>query len=475
MNVTTVHPFYALAENRWKLVRDCIEGQDAIKRQGTGYLPATFAEEDATRYNQYLERAYFMGVTGRTQAALLGMVFRKPPVYELPPAVEALIENIDGSGQSLAQMSKAMIADLLAIGRYGLLVDYPQADENLDAETERRLGLRPTIAAYPAESIINWRWEGVQGRKQLTLLVLAEDVPDPNDDEFSHDFETVYRVLRLRDGVYTQTIYNEEGKATSKEYAPRMAGGATFDRIPFHIAGSTNNYPHPDVAPLVDMAHLNIAHYQSTAELKENQFFSAQGTLHLDCGDMDSATFQQMNPNGVSVGRRTGIITSGGGSASLLQGDSRQQDILATMAHEEKQMVAIGARLVQDGGQAQTAQAARIDASAESSTLDSLVNNASEAIEAALEDMARFVGADPEAVNYRLNTEFWEAGLSPQDLQAIQAGVGKLYGALDAIEMIRAGRIYLRDDRDNNTILEDAASTLLDGEDLDPSTELAIN
>ena len=125
-------------------------------------------------------------------------------------------------------------------------------------------------------------------------------------------------------------------------------------------------------------------------------------------------------------------------------------------------MVAIGARLVQRGGSAETAEAARINASAEASTLDTLVNNASECIEAALEDMALFLGDDPEVIEYRLNTDFWATGLSAQDLQAITAGTGKLYGAIDALEMIRAGRIYLRDDRDNETIAADAASSALD-------------
>ena len=465
MPVSTTHPEYALARPRWRLVRDCLAGQDAVKRQGVAYLPATFAADDPLRYEQYIGRAFFMGVTGRTHAALLGMVFRKAATYTLPPQVEALIEDIDGSGQSLTQLSKTLVAELLSVGRYALLVDYPQADENLDMETERTLGLRPTIAAYPAESLINWRFEGIAGRRRLTLAVLAEQVPS-EVDEYTHTTVTVYRVLRLRDGVYTQAIYNEQGRVLSEEYAPRMAGGATFDYIPLHIAGSTDNFPNPDIGPLVDMAHLNIAHYQSTAELKENEFFSAQGTLHLDVGDMDADAFKAANPNGVVIGRRAGIVTSGGGSATLLQGDSRQSDILATMAHEEQQMVAIGARLVQRGGSNETAEAARINASAEASTLDTLVNNASECIEAALEDFARFLGADPGVIEYRLNTDFWATGLSAQDLQAITAGTGKLYGAQDAIEMIRAGRIYIRDDRPTEDILADAASTMLDGEQI---------
>lgn len=463
MPVSTTHPNYDYTKLDWQFVRDCVKGQRAVKDRGTQYLPATWAKEDPDRYDQYIKRAYFMGVTGRTQAALTGMVFRKPYTAELPPRIEEMAEIIDGSGQSLEQLAKAVINDLLVTGRYGLLTDYPQAQEGMDAETEARLGLRPIVASYPAESIINWQTDTINGRKTVTLVVLKEE-QNASIDEYGHETETVYRVLRLRDGVYTQALYNDEGEAITEEYTPRQAGGAVFDHIPFHFAGAEDNYPDPDIAPLLDMAHINIAQYQSTAELKENQYFSAQGTLHLDTGEMNSQEFQALNPNGVVVGRRTGIVTSGGGRAELLQGDSRQADILETIKHEEQQMVAIGARLVQRGAQAETAEAARLNASAEASTLDGLVSNASEAIEASLEDMARFSGENPEGIEFQLNTEFWDVALGPQDLQAIQAGVGTLYGAADALEMIRAGRVYLRDNRTNDQIMQDAASTLLDGE-----------
>ena len=90
-----------------------------------------------------------------------------------------------------------------------------------------------------------------------------------------------------------------------------------------------------------------------------------------------------------------------------------------------------------------------------------MVGNVSEGIEAALEDMCRFVGADPDVVEYQLSREFWETAITAQDLQAVLAGVGTLYGPLDALQMIRAGSIKLRDDRDNELILQDAQDTIL--------------
>lgn len=459
MSVSTVHPLYSASLSRWRSVRDSVDGQEAIKGGGELYLPATFAKVDADRYLQYIMRAYWMGVTGRTKEALTGMVFRKPPTVDLPPQLQLLIEDIDGAGQSLEQLAKEIVGDELTVGRYGLLVDYPSAPEGIDSETERRMGLRPTVAAYPAESIINWRFEGVNGKKQLTLVVLKEAVLKDSTDEFSHETEVVYRVLRLRDGIYTQQVYSEGGEVNTEEYAPRMAGGAPFDHIPFHIIGSTNNFPEPDVAPLFDLANLNIGHYQVTADHRENLFLHGQLTIGIST-ELDWETFKNANPNGVVVGARAGHFLGKGGSFTSVTAPE-SSSLRVALQDLEQQMLALGARLVSRGGQAETAEAARINASAEASTLDNLVNNTSEGIEAALEDMARFMGLNPESVQYKLNTQYWDQNISAQDLQAIQAGVGVIYGGMDALDMIRAGRIYLRDDRGNETIMQDAADTFV--------------
>lgn len=469
MPVSLVHPLYAEMSPVWRECRDAVAGQRAVKKGGELYLPATFADADPARYAQYLQRAYFMGVTGRTKEALTGMVFRKPPRVVVPPQIEPFLENIDGAGQSLEQLAKEIVGDELTTGRFVLLVDYPSAPEGIDSEAERMMGLRPTIAAYAAESLINWRFEGVNGRKLLTLAVLTESV-EIGDDEFSHETETVYRVLRLRDGIYTQALYDQSGDAITEEYTPRMAGGARFNHIPLHIIGAVNNLPEPDVPPLYDMAVLNISHYRNTADLEESSFISGQPTVHLSIGETDAAEWQQLNPNGLQIGSRAGVITKGG-SMELVQAEATGLPF-ELMKHKEQQMVAIGARLVQRGGQAETAEAARLNASAEASALDNVVGNVSEGIEAALEDMCRFVGADPSAVEYALSREFWETNITAQDLQAVLSGVGTLYGPLDALEMIRAGSIKLRDDRDNELILQDAAGTLL-ADETDPA-ELGI-
>lgn len=493
MSVNTQHPEYQLAREIWITTRAACEGNEAIKRGHAGwftfgllsktnpalnqptqsnttytegakrFLPG-FIPDDKERYAQYIQRAYFMGVTGRTRDSLVGMIFRKPPEYTLPTRMEDMLENIDGAGQSLEQISKEAASNLLEVGRHILLVDYPSIDQNIDAETERRLGLQPTIASYPAESLINWRLEGVNGRQRLTLAVLAEYVQKEESDEFAHDTDIAYRVLRLRDGVYTQQMYNEKGNPTSDEVTPLMAGGAPFDHIPLHIVGAENNKPDIDMPPLYDLAIVNIAHYQTTADHRENLFIHGQLTLGIT-SDMGFEEFTAANPNGIKVGARVGHYL--GQSGGFHTATAPESSILsAELEKLEDKMVMLGARLIQRGGQGETAEAARINASAEASTLDMLVNNLSEAIEAALEDVARFVGIDPVGIEYRLNTDFWESSLDAQTLTAIvQAGATGVIAKQDQLHMIRRGKIEIEEGRTNEQIQQDVASNLLDDPD----------
>ena len=459
MAVSTAHPDYTLHLDEWLTTRDACAGQGAIKGAAERYLPH-FSPHDEERYKQYLKRAYFLGVTGRTKRSLIGMVFRKPPTYTLPASIESLLEDIDGTGQSLEQLSKAAAGALLETGRYALLVDYPEAEDGLDSESEARMGMRPTIAAYGAWNLINWRVEGVRGQQMLTLAVLREVVEKDDFNEFSHDWEYRYRVLRLSDGVYTQQIYDHAQQPISEQRVVRAAG-QTLDRIPLHIIGAEDNSTSVDMPPLYDLAIMNIAHYQTTADHRENLFIHGQVTLGIT-SDLSVEEFKQANPNGVRVGARVGhLLGQQGGFHTATAPES--SSLRVALQDLEHQMVMIGARLIQRGGQAETAEAARISASAEASTLDTLTNNLSEGIEAALEDVALFLGESQDSVEYRLNTDFWESSLDPQMAMAIiQFGQQGIVGRQDQLHMIRRGKIELPEGRTDEQILADASSDMLD-------------
>ena len=167
-------------------------------------------------------------------------------------------------------------------------------------------------------------------------------------------------------------------------------------------------------------------------------------------------------PPKFKFGSRFALVTKKGGAEIIQTSDSDYNIKLAE--RKEGQMVMLGARIVQRGGQAETAEASRINASAEASVLETLVGNASEGLEAALEDCARFMGANPDDVHYALNRQFWESTLDAQSLQVVIGGYQQgLFDQSSALDMIRSGAIKLPHDMTNEQIMELSAGFQADG------------
>src|SRR5690606_1641699 len=119
--------------------------------------------------------------------------------------LEFLTEDADGAGVGLVNQSQSAVSENLQLGRGGLLVDYPSGARGMTVAAAEAAGLRPTIALYRGEQIVNWRTQKVGARNMLTLLVLQETYEEWGD--FELELKTQYRVLRLRDGVYMQELW----------------------------------------------------------------------------------------------------------------------------------------------------------------------------------------------------------------------------------------------------------------------------
>ena len=417
MPVDTPHSAYTAHEKKAQRVRDAVAGTDAIKGARTAYLPHPVAgyerlkgellQEADERYAAYLQRASWLGVTGRTHEGMLGGVFRKAPTAELPSSIDYMLEDADGSGMALEQFAKLCVSALEQSGRAGVLVDYPEAEDGLTREQTR--GLRATLRYYDSQSIINWRREG----EALTLVVLRETYED-EVDEFERNQETQYRVLRLEGGIYTQQVYRDDQPAGEK-VTPRDVAGNAWREIPFQFLGAKNNDEIPDKPLLLDIADLNIAHYRNSADLEEGAFLCGQPMLHVDIGDLDANQWQELNPNGVQVGSRRGIQTKGG-SIDMVQAEERNLP-LSLMEQKERQMLAIGARLIEQRGQNETAEAVRARSGAENASLSSVATNVSNGIENALRWALGFMGGTGDVI-YQLNQQFYAEDADPQEVIA---------------------------------------------------------
>lgn len=441
MPVDTTNPTYDLYKNEWIKTRDACNGSVAVKDKKAQYLPVPDADTnpmgtDSIRYKQYIKRAVYTNFTGRTKNALVGAAFRKTPIIELPNGLEYLIDDATGDGLSLEQLAKDELANLLETGRTLLLVDYPQAEDNLTAETVSMLDLRATIIPYKAEAIINWKSSIIAGRSVLTLVVLMESYID-SSDEFGHESKTQYRVLRLDEQGYSQQLYRDDKPYTEMFY-PKKSDGSTFDYIPVTFVGSQNNDPSIDNAPLSDIADVNMAHYCNSADYEESCFITGQPTLFIT-HSLTQEQWSEYNPEGIKIGSRAGHVLGETGSANLLQANPNNL-VMEAMRSKEQQMVAIGARIITDRGNNETAEGARIRFASENSVLGDIVGNLSSAIKSCIYWCGEFMGVDTDDCVFTINREFYDKMVDPQTIMSLVTLLDRqIVSSQDIFDRLKAG------------------------------------
>ena len=448
MPVSDAHPQYSFYLPQWEKTRDACAGSARVKARKSIYLPVPDASDqdptkgtNRTRYKQYIQRAVYTNFVGRTKNALVGAAFRKAPVFELPDNIGYLATDATGDGLSLEQLCKDELTNLLEVGRVCLMVDYPQAEDGMSEEDVRALGLRASIVSYPAESVINWSTETRSGRKLLNLVVIAEKYRT-GTDEFSHDSETQHRVLRLREDGYTQQIYRDD-KPYTEEYYPRQADGAKWQEIPFVFVGSKNNDSTIDDAPLSDIADVNIAHYCNSADYEESCFLTGQPTLFLT-HSLSKEMWDEYNTSGIKLGSRAGHVLGETGNATLVQADANSM-VGQAMKDKESQMVMIGARIITDRGQNETAEAARIRFASENSVLGDVVHNLTDGIIQCLKWACLYMGTDEE-IEFALNTDFYDRTVDPQMISSMILLLDRgLIGEEDIFKRAKAGGIVDED------------------------------
>jgi hypothetical protein len=425
-NYETKRREYNDAVESWQLVKDCVAGSRAVKQRGIDYLPmpdpTNKSEENLADYEALIMRAMYLNITGRTRQGLIGAVFRKTAEVDLPASVEYLLENASGDGTSLEQLSKEAVGEDLDTGRGGFFVDYPTsgAPDGIRPTRAQTAGKNAHIHLYEAMSIINWREDVIDGVRKLTMVVLAECFNKAEADEFSFDVRKQYRALTLEDGVYRHRMWHEGDppETPQLDVYPTDFSGKTFDHIPFYFFGAESNDARVDKSPLEDLATVNILHYGNSATVEESGFISSQPTVFFTT-DIGQEEFQQWNPNGIQIGSKRGYSLGKNGTATMVQA-AEGQLARTLMQDKENQMLMIGARIVQQSGQNETAEAARIRYSSDNSVLGTIAGNVSEALKRAILDAQLYMSgqADMKGTIFWLNQEFFDETMDAQMIAA---------------------------------------------------------
>lgn len=417
MSIETEHPLYTKRKRQWEVIRDCIEGEDNVKNKGEKYLPRASGSNDM-QYLAYKKRARWINYTSRTLDGLHGLIFRRNPVIECSDTFKAtgILDNIDRRGTSIYQFLSDSIYDSMITCFGGFLVDMPKSEGILSKYDEEKLGIRPYLRYYPAESIINWRYGIINGVEQLCLVVLKEESDIPVGDEFSHDLKTIYRVLDINDGYYRQRLFDvgDNGEYSVQEINI-LVNGERITEIPFVMLPSKT----PEKPMLLDLAYCNIGHYQKSADYENGVHLTTIPTGYVtghksivdENGEPEAIhlghdSFLQFEESEAKVGT---LVFSGVGLTHS------ETALLQSMSD----MRTLGSRLViPEKGITESADSAKIHRAGENAMLATFAKNVSDKISSAIRIIEQWCGLEP-SISVELCTDYDTLSFDPNAINAL--------------------------------------------------------
>lgn len=408
------HKEYTASENRWAMCRACIDGDDTLKSSSIiAQVVPKLSGQSEREYSAYVGRARLFNASARTIDGLLGMVMRKPAVVvapkELLPMLEDMTLALDNKC-SLNELAERALYEDLSVGRVGYLIDRPNL--NTSGMTQAQvdtLNLRPYVAQYKAESIVDWRFDRVNNAAQLVMVRLVETVEEWGGDVERETIEQERRLL-LIDGVYVQRIYREaKGKLIQigDDIIPLM-NGAPLSFIPFICDF--------DVAkpPMLDLVSVNLSHFYTDVEREHGAHYTAIPTPMF-------AGFQFAEGEAFKLGASGGYNSIDPDAKwGYLEFDGAGLTTLKEIKEEKAHYMAIlGARfLEQDKAAAEATSTVKIRKSGETSVLAAIAQKRSRSLTRIVQIMAQWAGIAGE-ISVQLNTDYTESGLGAQDLTAL--------------------------------------------------------
>jgi hypothetical protein len=246
----------------WTLVDAVMGGTKAMRAAGKTYLPQ-WPREDAESYRARLATATFFPAYGRTVSVLTGKPFSKQLSYgeDIPPAILELLEDVDLQGRNLHAFAADLAAEALAYGLCGILVDCPTNPGAKTLADEQKAGIRPYFVHIRHSAILGWKTEKSGGAVRLSQLRLLESVEEQDGD---FGTKVIEQVRVLEPGKWS--TWRKTKPDDPDSWAEHESGITTIDVIPFVAIYGRRDEFMIGCAPMIELAHANVEHWQSKSD-----------------------------------------------------------------------------------------------------------------------------------------------------------------------------------------------------------------
>ena len=408
----------------WEIMKAVSSGTEYLRENSEAFLPLE-PREDYDAYLSRVNRSVFSPYTQRLVRAATGLILRKPiTVIGDPYWTDVFVKDVDGCGSDLDEYARRNLICALTYGHSNTLVDFPAPRGARSLAEERLQNRRPYWIEIDPSNIYGWRLDREVNYGKLIQVRIAEKAVVPDGDFGEKVYEQIrviepgkYRIYRKREttkDMYTEDdafAGNFDSPADEKDYELVESGDFSLGEIPLVTvyAGKTDTMT--SKPPLLDIAYLNLAHFQRQADLIHSLHVASQPLLVMEGWD------DQTKDTAISV--NYAMATQPGNKIYYVEPAASAFEAQSAEIQElQSQMATLGiSTLSQQKFVAESADARRLDRVDTNSMLSMVSLDLEQKVQKAFNLSADYLGLEPPEV--KISRDFDIERLIGQDITAL--------------------------------------------------------
>jgi hypothetical protein len=409
----------------WEIMKAVTNGTEYLRDNSEAFLPLE-PREDYTAYLSRVNRAVFSPYTQRLIRAATGLIMRKPiTLIGDSYWTDVFAKDVDGCGSDLDEYARRVLICSLTYGQSHILVDYPAPTGALSLAEERAQNRRPYWIEIDPTNIYGWRLDREVNYGSLIQVRIAEKAVVPSGEFGEQVFDqvrviepgkfSIYRkvspkkdLINLQDTTYAG---NFDGPENEKDYELVDSGEFSLGEVPLVSVYSGKTDTLTSKPPLLDIAYLNLAHFQRQADLIHSLHVASQPMLVLEGWD------DQTKDMSISV--NYAMATQPGNKVYYVEPASSAFEAQTNEIQElQTQMATLGiSTLSQQKFVAESADARRLDRVDTNSMLSMVSLELEQKLQKVFNLSANYLGIEPPEV--KISRDFDIERLIGQDITAL--------------------------------------------------------
>jgi hypothetical protein len=269
---------YEQMAEHWDLIHDLLGGTAAMQEAGQKWLPKESAESMGN-YNSRLTRSILYNGFRDTINKLKNRPFTHPiTITDLPSEISYLEDDVDGNNKSLETFIKEVLENLIKYGIAHIFVSHSimpaiEDGKEMTIADEKEAGARVYLINMSPADLIGWQTDKTNNKINLTQIRQKETAIEAEDDYGDVEVNYINVFGESEWEVHKQDADNEE------KYEEIRRGFSNFGKIPLITIYANRKGFMTAEPPLMDLAWLNLAHWQSYSDQRNILKYSRFGLL----------------------------------------------------------------------------------------------------------------------------------------------------------------------------------------------------